>query len=324
MSLQTVDETAKLAATLGLATSEEMPADEDVEEPQEDATDMMADEADVEGEDYLDEEDEGGVSLALDLNKSFVADGDEFKVESVDEATKLIQLGKTFTSRNNRLIQERQQFEESLKPLKAELEQKVSLYSQALPQIEQMFDRLAGDEPTPDQFQDWQQYEIAKREWSQIKQVVQDARTEQQRIASEQAEAQRERFSEWVSEQQALTLKRIPEWKDEEVAKREAGQIMDYLQTRGVDVAQLQRTNPAILMDAGFTAIARDAWRFHQLDTKGKEVVKTGPKTAAPGQGERPKTGKNRKRAKQMERLRQTGSERDAVPLLADMLGITS
>ncbi|KXJ04268.1 hypothetical protein AC249_AIPGENE17470, partial [Exaiptasia diaphana] len=131
-----------------------------------------------------------------------IADGVEFTVDNEDEARRLIQFGKTFTQRNQALIEERKQLE----PIRAELSEARSRYMEALPRVQQVLQSAIGPEPTPDQFQDRNEYLWAKDQWNQANVQLQAVQAEQQRVAAEAQGEQERRLQAWrQAEAEALT-----------------------------------------------------------------------------------------------------------------------
>ncbi len=123
----------RVIATLGLGADEPTPEDvepvaEATEVPEAEVSDGLA------GEDQLAEVDEEDVSPAQPNFEAvtIVSDGKEYTVEDRDEAIRLMQLGKTFTQRNEGLKAR----EQELEPIRADLTQQRDQYAAVLPEPE--------------------------------------------------------------------------------------------------------------------------------------------------------------------------------------------
>lgn len=288
---------------------EEAPVEEEVVD--EEFTDEVEDETVEEGEEAPEDSPQPGFAPI-----SGIADGVEFTVETEDEARRLIQFGKTFTQRNQKLIEERKELE----PMKLQLAQAREQYAAALPRVQQMLQSAIGAEPTPDQYQDRNEYLWAKDQWNQAAASLQALQAEQQRVQAEAQAEQNQRLQAWREAEAEALASQLPEWANTETAKAEIGRMNEYGQLRGLTPQEL-----GAIHDHRFVMILRDAMRFHELEASGKTKAKQAKakvKTAKPA-ASGPQQMRGRSVKKQRERLRQTGREQDAVPLMERALGLT-
>lgn len=279
--------------------------------------DLLAGEDDLLDEDELDEEADAESTASAGWDPiTIVSDGSEFTVEDRDEAIRLMQFGKTFQQRNQALIQEKHQLE----PMRAHLMTQLQQYQQALPQLANLLQTAAGPEPQPEQFQDPSEYLWAKDQWTRNMQQVQLARQEQQRVQYEQQAMLHQRMAMWQQQQAAALAEKVPEWQDQEVATTEVQQMMDYGQSMGMSSQELNGLN-----DHRMVLILRDAARYRALQSEGSEaVVRAKQKAAAPGSrsATTPKSATRARVKRQRAKLKKSGREQDAVPLMVKALGI--
>lgn len=241
-----------------------------------------------------------------------VSDGVEHIVEDKDEAIRLLQFGKTFTQRNQALIEEKKAFEQRVKPAEAQLHQQMQQYAAALPQLEQLLAQTAGPPPDPAQYTDHTEYLWAKDQWQTRNGEVQAVQIENQRIQGELQKQAAAKATEWRNAQAAALAAKMPEWANDEVATQESKQIAEYGLSMGLTNEEIGQ-----LYDHRFVLILRDAMKYRTLDANGKEKVQQArTKTAAPGTGARPKPGRRRKKMRQA--LKASGDQKIAGQLLAE------
>lgn len=316
---QSVEE--KFAAMLSPATEEAHDEEAAPDVSDEYAADEMGSDLELEQDDdfFEDEADEPtDQAESPDFAPiAIVADGMEYTVQDRDEAIRLLQLGKTFSQRNQALIEERKHLE----PLQAELRQQREQYLAALPQLAQLLNGAAGPEPDPQAFTDRAEYLWAKDQWNKQREQLQAVTAEQQRVASEREAELRQQAAIWQQEQQARLFEKLPEWKDREVAAKEAQDIAQYGMTMGLSEEEL-----GSLYDHRFVLVLRDAMRYRNLLNSGKVKARDASKakTAAPNtNGKKGRDTRSRRQRQQRQRLRKSGRMEDAAPLIAEMMGIT-
>ncbi|HEU0077272.1 MAG TPA: hypothetical protein VFQ76_06460 [Longimicrobiaceae bacterium] len=138
------------------------------------------------------------------------------------------------------------------------------------------------------------------------------------------ARAAQEEHQRRLAEESELLLEAVPEWKDEKVRRAEKGELVSFAQSLGYTTEDL-----AGVADHRLMLVLRDAMRYRQLKTRGKEVVEAtrqgAPRTLSPGSrsAHGPDGGQvQRWRAfKQAQaRLSRTGSASDAARVLEFMI----
>lgn len=270
----------------------------------------------VSDDSYEDSEDEPAIATAPSWDPiTIVADGSEYLVQDREEAIRLLQLGKTFNKRNEALIAERRELE----PLKQDLYQQREQYLAALPQLAQMLEASAGPEPDPAHYADRSEYLFAKDQWNTQRAHLQAVQAEQARVLQEQQAVQQQQVAKFRESEQGQLLSKLPEWKDEETAKKEARQIAEYGMAMGLTEADLGQ-----VYDHRMVLILRDAMRYRSLQNAGQVKARNAQaKTAAPNtQGAQGRDNRSRKSRKQRQRLRQSGRLEDAAPLIMQAMGL--
>lgn len=142
---------------------------------------------------------------------------------------------------------------------------------------------------------------------------------------AKQTEEQRTKFEKYRKEQQDALLEALPVLKDRKKGPVFYQQLCDYLQGEGLGFTPEQLGN---VVDHRLWVIGEKARRFDELMAKGKdklgEKIKQAPKTLPPGSRTARQGGQQRgavAAARQMDRLKKTGSEKDALPLIQQILG---
>jgi len=144
----------------------------------------------------------------------------------------------------------------------------------------------------------------------------------QQAVHERQALAQRHQadsdaqLAEYARAEQAELAKKLPEWRDPKVREKESTELAEYLIRQGYSQDEL-----ASLQDHRALLIVRDAakWQQHQASlaaAKAKQAPKEPAKPLKPGaahQNQPSSTAYN----DALKRARRTGSEEDAMALLA-------
>ena len=124
----------------------------------------------------------------------------------------------------------------------------------------------------------------------------------QQNVKNKEQEIQQKRqahYQQMVQQHNQAVVQLVPEWKNPEVVREEAPQIIKYLQDMGFSEQDL-----AGVYDARMRAVARDAWqwRTHQAAVKdAKKKVRQAPKKVMRPGKHRPSTQMSEKRLQQLE-----------------------
>lgn len=216
-----------------------------------------------------------------------------------------------YTRKTQALSEERKAAEAELESVRAERAE----YAQLLPKLRTTFEAGMGPEPDWNALRQqdparaavlWQQREDQRRHIQQLKAEEQRVLQEQERDAQRQAQAHAE-------EQRKLLLDKLPEWRKDEVANKEAAGIKKMLADAGFPPEQ------QVIGDHRYVMIARKALLYDQMmeKRKGLDKKRAGAPVVKPGGG-MPKS-KN-PAAKQYDQLKRTGSVKDAANLFANLL----
>lgn len=162
------------------------------------------------------------------------------------------------------------------------------------------------------------EYAAKKQEFAERKQQIEQAKNEalqeyQQAKQLQQQETQ-ERYAQYLQEQQQQLLQKLPEWQDDEKAKAEKSQLVDYLLQEGFTREDVNQA-----ADHRLIVMARKAMMFDQMQkstaTAKKKVAKV-PKAMKPGTTKPQEQVDREKVEKQRQKLKQSGSLDDAFELL--------
>lgn len=166
-----------------------------------------------------------------------------------------------------------------------------------------------------------QEYLLQKADYDAALKQKADLEAEQQRVHAERMADQDRQFAAYLDQQTALLHEKIPEWKDPEKYRTEANQLVESLETLyGWTREELNQVADHRLMLA-----LRDAVRFREGQTKGKEKIQAKIKPAAkalqPGSRERaPQRGQKMEYRKAKDALRRSGRLDDAVSVFEKLI----
>lgn len=301
-----------LLATREAPARAEEPADEPVVED----TDVPEIEDDGEEQEVeTDEEPEATEveEFALDLK----VNGVDYRITDRAEATKLAQLGKHFTQKNEALIQREQAFEAERQSV-TEVRQR---YAEALPQIEAYLANPLGEPPAEKDFKDRASYLEAKDAYSETLGKVQAVRAEMQRVQAEQAEEHQRQLAKWAEAEEQHTLAAIPEWIDAHTRQTDVQQMQEY--AHGIGMPQQVLQSPQLVHATWFRVLLRDAARYQKSAERGStEVKKVQTKEAAPGTGSEARTqGKSKRLREHRQRIKNSGGRvEEAAPVMDALL----
>ena len=146
-----------------------------------------------------------------------------------------------YTKKTQALAEERKSFASEMEKLNAERQ----AYAQLLPQLQQ---QLSGEVTAEEQAAleqlretDPMQYMMAKDQLEQRSKRAEAAQAEMQRVQTAMAEEQQRQFEAFKVQQNELLLKKIPDWKNEEVEKKKSGEIVEFLKTQGYSTEEISQ-----------------------------------------------------------------------------------
>lgn len=258
-------------------------------EPDDEAADELEDESD-------ESTDEPEFSLSL------MVDGEDYLVTDRDEATRLAQLGKHFTKKNEALIEREQVVERE----RAEVAQTREQYVAALDDLIGYLEAPIGDAPDERDYTDRANYLEADKAYNQALQAVQATKAERERVRREQAEQQNTALAKWRTEQIQAAAAKVPDWSDTETWTTEREAMREYAQSVGYTAQELSVSLDQLIVDHRQLLVLRDAMRYRRAAEAGAtEVKKTRSKEAAPGSGAETRTdGTTRRRKELTKRVR--------------------
>lgn len=231
-------------------------------------------------------------------------------------------------SRQSDYTRKSQELAERRKAVEA-LEQQISeeraQYEQLLPAMRQQLEQQMQAEPDWDKLYEKNPIEATKleRQWRKAKEQreaqIRAVEAEQQRVAGLRQQQMNQQVQKQLQAEQERLPTLIPEWKNPEVAKREAADIREFLLSKGF--AENDVNN---ITHAGVVALARNAMLFERGREKISQAAKgerkqTGPKQMRAGsKGTQPRKRSSVEKAQQ--RLRQTGRVADAASVIKSLL----
>lgn len=237
-------------------------------------------------------------------------DGKEQQV-TLDELRDGYSRTSDYTRKTQALADERKAIESELEEARAERAE----YAELLPKLRNTFQAGMGPEP------DWARL----RQEDPVKAAVMWQQREEQRRHLEALDAEEQRVLEQQRRDEAKAaeraqlqerdrlLEKLPEWKEEKVAKQEAAGIRKALSAVGFPEEQ-QR-----LGDHRYVLLARKAMLYDEMMAKRQSLDKkrsTAP-VVKPGGGVPPAKGKGKQ---ELGRLKKTGSVKDAASVFANLL----
>lgn len=252
--------------------------------------------------------------------------GEEIEVTE-DELLNGYSRQQDYTRKSQELAEQRKQLEQRMQELEAkdqEIDAERYQYAELLPEMRKQLQQQLNAEPDWDKLYDQNPIEATKleRQWRQAKEQreaqIKAVEEEQARLSQiQQRKLQAEMQKQSQAEQARLTQV-IPEWKDTNVAQKEAAEIRDFLLSSGFSERDVDS-----IQNADLVKLARNAMLYE----RGKQRIteaKTGRKAESPKQMKPGSKGSQpRKRSdveKAQTRLRQTGRVSDAANVIKSLL----
>lgn len=237
--------------------------DED-DEPEEDP-----DDGEVEDEEEYDEDDDEELfdpaAVPGDTLFRVKVDGEEKEVTLDD-----LKSGFSFRDHNTRISQklaaERKQHEAEV----ANVRQERQVYGERLAQVDEFLTRTLPQEP------DWaklekenpQQFAAEHAKFERRKQEIAAVRAERQKVAEKEIADAQAAYQQRLAEEGEKLMEAIPEWADDNVRAQEHREMIEFLTTLGFSAEEAQATD-----DHRMVLLIRDAKRYRDLKTRGKDVV---------------------------------------------------
>ena len=282
--------------------------EEEVEEEAEEADDDTEEDDDSEYEDEEEVEEEQTFTVK--------AAGEEKQV-TLDELKKSYQLGSDYTKKTQELAEQRKVIETEAKAI-IEARQVRDEYSQKLQAVQQF---LVGSNDSREDLAAMKEndpigYAVKVAEMTEKKEQLQLVQAEQQRIAQQQQadrSAQMQRIVEQESQKLAQSL---PEFSDKTKGEHIKNEIRNYGKQVGFTDEELSS-----VYDSRHVLTLHKAMMYDKLVKSKpgmKKKVSNAPKMVK--SGAKVKQSVTDRTKKQMQRLKQTGSARDAAALFENLL----
>ncbi len=304
-SLEPVEETAELEEESSVESEVESDEVEEVE------SDIEYDESDLE-EDAKNQREETSEFYTIKV------DGDELEV-NLEELLNGYQRQKDYTKKTQTLAEQRKEYEAKQVQI-AELQQ--TYMTQA-----QMANEVLNRELKAFENVDWDALKISDPiDYVQKQLEVQDVRNRQNQLVQEaqvmhqqQQQQQQAELQKVVEAEKEILLEKFPEWKDQDNAKANQQQIVDYARSQGFEdseLASVYRARDLLILDKARKydemLEAKEGIAKKRAPAKVRQVVKS--KAPAPKS-----SSKTRKVKDAQSRLRKSGSLRDAAQLMNEL-----
>jgi len=197
-----------------------------------------------------------------------------------------------------------------------EVSEERALYKEMLPKMQMMIKNNLQQEPDWQQLidNDPQEYLRKKEEWNKTSSTLSYVENEMQRLETEKVQAENFALEQQMQQGQSIINEKIPEWSDNDVAKKEVAEMMTYAQSIGFNNNELSK-----IYDGRLILLLRDAWSH----SKTKKAVKTKPKesparVSRPGNSNKIKGNSPLKNARK--KLKETGSISDAAKVFEQLI----
>lgn len=145
-----------------------------------------------------------------------------------------------YTKKTQALAQERQTLEADMEKLTAERQ----AYAQLLPQLQR---QLSGEVTAEEQQQleqlrdtDPMQYMMYKDQLTARQEKAQAVKAEMERVQAGMAEEQQKQMASYIQHENELLFDKLPEWKDQEVAKKEGQELATFLRSQGYNEDEIR------------------------------------------------------------------------------------
>lgn len=295
---------------------------EEVEEVEETETEPEVEEEEVESEseteEEVEEESEVEEPEEVEEEQTFTikAAGEEKEV-TLDELKKSYQLGSDYTKKTQEVAEQRKVIEQEAKAI-IEARQVRDNYSQKLQAIEQF---LTGQNDNPAELAAMKEndpvgYAVKVAEMTEKKEQLQTVQAERARLAQEQQTESQAQMQRFVEQEQIKLAESLPEFSDKSKGEQIRNDIRSYGKKVGFTDEELSQ-----VYDSRHVLVLHKAAQYDKL-MAGKAGVKKkvakAPKTVK--SGAKVKQNVTDIQKKQLKRLQQTGSARDAAAIFENFI----
>lgn len=292
---------------------------EEVEEVEETETEPeVEEEVESETEEEVEEESEVEEPEEVEEEQTFTikAAGEEKEV-TLDELKKSYQLGTDYTKKTQEVAEQRKVIEQEAKAI-IEARQVRDEYSSKLQAIEQF---LTGQNDNPAELAAMKEndpvgYAVKVAEMTEKKEQLQTVQAERARLAQEQQTESQAQMQRFVEQEQIKLAESLPEFSDKTKGEQIRNDIRSYGKKVGFTDEELSQ-----VYDSRHVLVLHKAAQYDKL-MAGKAGVKKkvakAPKTVK--SGAKVKQNVTDIQKKQMKRLQQTGSARDAAAIFENFI----
>jgi len=292
---------------------------EEVEEVEETETEPeVEEEAEAEAEEEVEEESEVEEPEEVEEEQTFTikAAGEEKEV-TLDELKKSYQLGSDYTKKTQEVAEQRKVIEQEAKAI-IEARQVRDNYSQKLQAIEQF---LNGQNDNPAELAAMKEndpvgYAVKVAEMTEKKEQLQTVQAERARLAQEQQTESQAQMQKFVEQEQIKLAESLPEFSDKTKGEQVRNDIRSYGKKVGFTDEELSQ-----VYDSRHVLVLHKAAQYDKL-MAGKAGVKKkvakAPKTVK--SGAKVKQNVTDIQKKQLKKLQQTGSARDAAAIFENFI----
>jgi hypothetical protein len=288
---------------------------EEVEEVEETETEPEVEE---EAEEEVEEESEVEEPEEVEEEQTFTikAAGEEKEV-TLDELKKSYQLGSDYTKKTQEVAEQRKIIEQEAKAI-IEARQVRDNYSQKLQAIEQF---LTGQNDNPAELAAMKEndpvgYAVKVAEMTEKREQLQTVQAERARLAQEQQTESQAQMQRFVEQEQIKLAESLPEFSDKTKGEQIRNDIRSYGKKVGFTDEELSQ-----VYDSRHVLVLHKAAQYDKL-MAGKAGVKKkvakAPKTVK--SGAKVKQNVTDIQKKQLKRLQQTGSARDAAAIFENFI----
>ena len=290
------------------AEAEEAEVEFEAEETEEveEAEEETEDESEIEDEEEVEEEQTFTVKAA----------GEEKEV-TLDELKKSYQLGSDYTKKTQEVAEQRKVIEQEAKAI-IEARQVRDDYSRKLQAVNQF---LVGGNQTKEDLTAMKEndpigYAVKVAEMTEKKEQLQIVQAEQQRIAQEQNSDREANMQNYVEQEAQKLTQSLPEFSD----KAKGEQIRNDIRSYGKKVGFTDEELSSVYDSRHVLVLHKAAqWDKLQASKSGvKKKVAKAPKMVKGGA--KVKQNATDRTKKQMQRLQQTGSARDAAAIFENLM----
>lgn len=290
---------------------------EEVEEVEETETEPEVEE-EVEAEEEVEEESEVEEPEEVEEEQTFTikAAGEEKEV-TLDELKKSYQLGSDYTKKTQEVAEQRKVIEQEAKAI-IEARKVRDDYSQKLQAVEQF---LIGTNDSPEDLSVMKEndpvgYAVKVAEMTEKKEQLQAIQAEKTRLAQEQQVDNQAQMQKFVEQEQIKLAESLPEFSDKTKGEQIRNDIRSYGKKAGFTDEELSQ-----VYDSRHVLVLHKAAQYDKL-MAGKAGVKKkvakAPKTVK--SGAKVKQNVTDIQKKQLKRLQQTGSARDAAAIFENFI----